>query len=84
MEAPPSTQSMVRSEMTTFSTTPPSKFMKARPRLELVMTQLLMVTLRTAFMLPSQNLMALEAEDRRQLLTVMFSQGRAGPNQFME
>ena len=75
---------MVRLEMTMFSTTPPSKFMKAMPRLDSVMTQLSMVTLRTAFMLPSQNLMALEAEDSRQLVTVMFSQGRAGPNQFME
>src|SRR5512139_1923921 len=69
------TQLTVRLESTTFSTTPPSKTMKAMPRLELVMTQLSMVTLRMATRLPSQNLIALEAEDRRQLVTVIFSQG---------
>jgi hypothetical protein len=58
--------------------------MKAMPRFELVMTQLSMVTLRMPAMLPSQNLMALEAELRRQFVTVMFSQGRAGPNQSIE
>ena len=76
--------SMVRLDRTMFSTAPPSKVMKAMPRFELVMTQLSMVTLRMPAMLPSQNLMALEAELSRQLVTVMFSQGRAGPNQSIE
>ena len=53
--------------------------MKAMPRLESVMTQLSMVMLRMAFMLQSQNLMALEEDDSRQLVTVMFSQGSGGP-----
>ena len=53
--------------------------MKAMPRLESVMTQLSIVTLRMATSLPSQNLMALDDDDKRQLVTVMFSQGRAGP-----
>ena len=35
-------------------------------------------------MLPSQNLMALEDDDSRQLVTVMFSHGSAGPHQFVE
>ena len=48
------------------------------------MTQLSMVTLRMPAMLPSQNLIALEAELSRQLVTVMFSHGRAGPNQSIE
>src|SRR6185503_4086087 len=62
--------SMVQLEMTTFSTTPPSKTMKKMPRLELVMTQLLIVTLRMALKLQSQNLMALDDDDSRQLVTV--------------
>ena len=53
--------------------------LKAMPRLELVMTQLSMVTFRIELRLPSQNFKALEAEEMRQLVTVMFSQGSAGP-----
>jgi hypothetical protein len=48
------------------------------------MLQLSIVTLRTQFMFPSQNLIALDAEESRQFVTVMFSHGSAGPNQFME
>jgi len=48
------------------------------------MTQFETVTRRTQFILPSQNLRADEAEDRRQLVMVIFSQGSAGPNQFIE
>ena len=58
--------------------------MKARPRLELVMMMLLMVTWRTALLLPSQNLMALDEDDRRLLVTVMFSVGRTGPQMGVE
>jgi hypothetical protein len=58
--------------------------MKAIPRLEFVMTQLSIVTFRTPAIFPSQNLTALEAELRRQFVTVIFSQGLAGPNQSME
>src|SRR5437764_10846802 len=47
-------------EITTFSTTPPSYTMKASPRFECVITTLLIVTLRTATELPSQNLIALD------------------------
>ena len=43
------------------------------------MTQLSTVTLRMQFMLPSQNFNAADAEVRRQFVTVMFSQGSAGP-----
>ena len=78
------TQSMVTSEMTTSLTYPPSNTIKARPRLESVMTQFETVTRRTQFMLPSQNFKADEAEDSRQFVMVMFSQGSAGPNQFIE
>jgi hypothetical protein len=49
------------------------------PRLELVMTQLSIVTFRIELRLPSQNFKALEAEEMRQFVTVMFSQGSAGP-----
>jgi hypothetical protein len=48
------------------------------------MTQFETVTRRTQFMLPSQNFRADEAEDSRQFVMVMFSQGSAGPNQFMD
>jgi len=78
------TASMVRFESTTSLTVPPSKFMNAMPRLAPVMTVLSIVTLRMAFMFPSENLMALEAEVRRQFVTVMFLHGNAGPNQFIE
>ena len=70
--------------MTTSLIYPPSKTIKARPRFESVMTQFETVTRRTQFMLPSQNFRAEEAEDSRQLVMVMFSQGKAGPNQFIE
>jgi len=53
--------------------------MNAMPRFELVMTVLSIVTLRMALEFPSQNLIALDADDRRQLVTVIFSQGSAGP-----
>ena len=43
------------------------------------MMMLLMVTWRTALLLPSQNLMALDDEERRQLVTVTFSVGSTGP-----
>src|SRR4051794_9984885 len=66
-------------DKTTSSTIPPSNTMKAIPRLELVITILLMLTRRIALALPSQNLMALEADDKRQLVTVTFSTGKAGP-----
>ncbi len=66
-------------EMATSSTIPPSNTMKARPRLELVMTRLSIATRRIAFELPSQNFNALDAEDNRQLVTVTFSTGNAGP-----
>ena len=65
--------------MTTSSTSPPSKVMNAMPRLESVMTQLSIVTFFTRALLPSQNLIALEAEESLQLVTVMFWHGRAGP-----
>jgi hypothetical protein len=58
--------------------------MNARPRLEFVITQLSIVTRRTQFWFPSQNLIALDDEVRRQFVTVMSSQGRAGPNRFVE
>jgi hypothetical protein len=58
--------------------------MNASPLFEFVMTQLSIVTFRTAFMFPSQNLIALEADESRQLVTVIFSHGRAGPYQFIE
>src|SRR6266576_3516035 len=60
-------------EITTFSTTPPSYTMKASPRFECVITTLLTVTLRTATELPSQNLIALDEDERRQFVMVMFS-----------
>ena len=75
---------MVKFDRTTSLTVPPSKSMNAIPLLEPVMTQLSIVTFRMQFMFPSQNLIALEAEVSRQFVTVMFSQGRAGPNQFIE
>ena len=43
-----------------------------------------MVTFRTATELPSQNLIALEEEERRQLVTVMFSQALGGPPEAAE
>ena len=58
--------------------------MKAIPRFEPVITELSTVTLRMAFMLPSQNFKALEEDDRRQFVMVMFSQGNAGPEMFEE
>jgi hypothetical protein len=71
--------SIVRLVITTFSSVPPSNTIKAMPRFEPVITQLSMVTLRMATSFPSQNLSALDAEVSRQLVTVMFSQGRGGP-----
>ena len=75
---------MVTLSITTSSTMPPSNTMKARPRLELVMMTLLMVTWRTALLLPSQNLMALDDDERRLLVTVTFSVGRTGPQAVVE
>ena len=48
------------------------------------MTQLSMVTLRTATELPSQNLIALDDEERRQLVTVILSQAFGGPPEAAE
>src|SRR5271165_6706521 len=76
--------SMVTFEITTSSTRPPSNTMKASPRLELVMVTLLITTRRTAFELPSQNLMALDDEERRQFVTVTFSVGSTGPQLSVE
>src|ERR1035438_4878374 len=72
-------QSMVRFESTTSLTYPPSKTMKAMPRFDPVITVLSTVTCRMQFMFPSQNFNALEAEESRQFVAVMFSQGSAGP-----
>jgi hypothetical protein len=58
--------------------------MNAMPRLESVITQLSTVTLRTQLMLQSQNFKAAEAEVNRQFVTVMFSQGSAGPEMLYE
>src|SRR4051794_7189939 len=76
--------SMVTFEINTSSTIPPSNTMKARPRFEFVMLTLLMVTRRTALLLPSQNLIALDDDDSRQLVTVTFSVGRTGPQLSVE
>src|ERR1035437_2984624 len=76
--------SMVTFAITTSSTMPPSKTIKARPRLELVMTTLLITTWRTALLLPSQNLIALDDDDRRLLVTVTFSVGTTGPPALVE
>jgi hypothetical protein len=53
--------------------------MNAMPRFDAVMTELSMVTRRTQLLFPSQNFTALEADESRQLVTVMFSHGSAGP-----
>ena len=58
--------------------------MKAIPRFESVITQLSTVTLRTQLALQSQNFKAADAEERRQFVTVMFSQGSAGPKASVE
>jgi hypothetical protein len=58
--------------------------MNAKPRFEFVMTMLLIATFRIAFELPSQNLIALEEEESRQLVTVTFSVGNAGPQMSAE
>src|SRR5437660_11498009 len=60
-------------EITTFSTAQPSYTMKASSRFECVITTLLIVTLRTATELRSQNLIALDEDERRQFVMVMFS-----------
>src|ERR1700691_6095300 len=71
--------SMVRLESTTSLTYPPSNTISAMPRLESRITVLSTVTCRMQFILPSQNFRALDADDSRQFVTVMFSHGRGGP-----
>jgi hypothetical protein len=48
------------------------------------MTTFEIATRRIAFEFPSQNLMALEADENLQLVTVTFSVGSAGPQRSAE
>ena len=48
-------------------------------RSDSVITVLSTVTCRMQFIFPSQNFRALDADDSRQFVTVMFSQGSGGP-----
>src|SRR5208337_1105753 len=73
-------QLIVRSESVTLLIEPPSAVRRTTPRLTLLNRQWLTLMLRTPARLPSANLIPAEAEERRQLVTQIFSQGRAGPH----
>src|SRR5580692_1179693 len=71
---------MVRFDMTTLLIEPPVAIWRVTPRLVSKIAQLLINMSRIARLLPSLNLMAADAEESRQLVTVICSQGAVGPH----
>src|SRR5437899_1738864 len=73
-------QLMVRFENSTLLIAPPKVLFKAKPRLTWLNKQSLTRTFLMPARLPSLNLTPAEAEESRQLVTLMFWQLRAGPH----
>src|ERR1700722_3637359 len=71
---------MVIFDMTTLLISPPVAICIVTPRLVSKMAQLLINMSRITRLLPSLNLMAAEADERRQLVTVICSHGAVGPH----
>src|ERR1017187_9472926 len=73
-------RSMVIFEITTLLISPPVAICRVSPRLESKIVQFVIRISRITRLLPSLNLIAAEAEERRQLVTVMCSHDEVGPH----
>src|SRR5205823_1759954 len=63
---------------------PPRVLLKIKPRFTLVRTVWSTTMLRMPARFPSLNFTPADAEDSRQLVTLMFSQTKGGPQEFSE